>query len=82
MTLTLYRCPNTNDWLCPCGNAARALTKHGMEAEQVHVARKREERPEIEALSGQQRVPLLVLDDGEAICDSRRIAEHLAWLNR
>jgi glutathione S-transferase len=32
----------------------------------------------LEALSGQDRVPLLVLD-GEAICDSRRIVEHLEY---
>jgi glutathione S-transferase len=30
----------------------------------------------VEALSGQRHVPLLVID-GEAICDSRRIVEHL-----
>jgi glutathione S-transferase len=32
----------------------------------------------VEALSGQRRVPLLVWD-GEIICDSRRIVEHLEW---
>lgn len=79
MTVTLYRCPNPTDYLCPCGAAARALAKHEVEVEEVRVERKRAERPEIEALSGQQRVPLVVFEDGEAICDSRRIAEHLRW---
>jgi glutathione S-transferase len=32
----------------------------------------------VEALSGQRRVPLLVID-GEVICDSRRIVEHLRF---
>ena len=31
-----------------------------------------------QALSGQRPVPLLVID-GEAICDSKRIVEHLRW---
>ena len=33
---------------------------------------------EVRALSGQDRVPLAVVA-GEAICDSRRIVEHLRW---
>jgi glutathione S-transferase len=44
----------------------------------VVVGRRRSERPEVEALSGQTRVPLLIID-GEVICDSRRIREHLAF---
>jgi glutathione S-transferase len=32
----------------------------------------------VEALSGQKRVPLLVID-GETICDSHRILEHLEY---
>jgi glutathione S-transferase len=31
----------------------------------------------VEQLTGQRRVPVLVLDDGVAICDSHRIVEHL-----
>ena len=33
---------------------------------------------EIEKLSGQRHVPLLVIEK-EAICDSLRIIEHLEW---
>ena len=33
----------------------------------------------MEALSGQRHVPLLVID-GEAICDSKRIVEHLDYM--
>jgi glutathione S-transferase len=75
---TLYRCPTPTDWLCPCGRVARELRRHGVRHEEVRVSYRRRDRDEVEALSGQDRVPLLVLD-GEAICDSRRIVEHLEW---
>ncbi len=73
---TLYRCSTPTNWLCPCGKVARALTREGIPHEQVVVPQRRSRRPEVEALSGQLRVPLLVIN-GEVICDSRRILEHL-----
>ncbi|HLY36300.1 MAG TPA: glutathione S-transferase N-terminal domain-containing protein [Candidatus Limnocylindria bacterium] len=73
---TLYRCSTPTDWLCPCGKVARALRRDGIEFKEVVVPQRRSRRPEVEALSGQRRVPLLVID-GEVICDSRRIVEHL-----
>ena len=73
---TLYRCNTPTDRLCPCGKVARALRRDGIPFEAVVVPQRRSRRPEVEALSGQRRVPLLVLD-GEAICDSRRIMEYL-----
>jgi glutathione S-transferase len=75
---TLYRCNTPTDWLCPCGRVARALRRDGIAVESVVVGQRRSRRPEVEALSGQPRVPLLVLD-GEVICDSKRILEHLAY---
>ncbi len=75
---TLYRCPTPTDWLCPCGRVARALRRDGIEHEQVEVTYRRGPRDEVKALSGQDRVPLLILD-GEVICDSKRIIEHLAY---
>ena len=75
---TLYRCPTPTDWLCPCGTVARALRREGIAHETEVVGRRRSERPEVEALSGQTRVPLLIID-AEVICDSRRIREHLAF---
>jgi glutaredoxin len=75
---TLYRCRTPTNWLCPCGRVARELRKHGVEAEEVRVARRKAEREEVQALSGQRHVPVAVLG-GEAICDSRRIVEHLRW---
>jgi glutathione S-transferase len=75
---TLYRCSTPTNWLCPCGKVARALKREGMSAEVVVVPQRRSRRPEVEALTGQRRVPVLVID-GEAICDSRRIVEHLEF---
>ena len=73
---TLYRCSTPTNWLCPCGRVARALAREAIAFEEVVVPQRRSRRPEVEALTGQQRVPVLVID-GEAICDSRRIVEQL-----
>lgn len=73
---TLYRCSTPTDWLCPCGKVARALARDGISFQEVIVPQRRSRRPEVEALTGQRRVPVLVID-GEPICDSRRIIEHL-----
>ena len=75
---TLYRCNTPTDWLCPCGRVARALRHDRIAFEAVVVGQRRARRDEVQALSGQRRVPVLVLD-GEVICDSRRILEHLEY---
>ena len=79
MTVRLHRCRTPTNWLCPCGRVARELRGHGVEYETVRVPFRKADRPEVAALSGQRHVPVLVLD-GEAICDSKRIVEHLRWL--
>jgi len=75
---TLYRCPTPTDWLCPCGRVARELRRRQVSFDEVRVPWRRGARAETEALTGQRFVPVLVLE-GEAICDSRRIVEHLRW---
>jgi glutathione S-transferase len=75
----LYRCTTPTNHLCVCGKVARALRAEGINVEEERVPLRRSKRPEVEALTGQQRVPVLILD-GEAICDSRRILEHLEYL--
>jgi glutathione S-transferase len=75
---TLYRCTTPTNWLCPCGKVARALKREGVAFTEVVVPQRRSRRPEVEALTDQRRVPVLVID-GDAICDSRRIVEHLEW---
>ncbi len=75
---TLYRCRTPTNWLCPCGRVARELRRTGEEVEEVRVPWRRRDRSEVAALTGQRVVPVAVID-GEAICDSRRIVEHLEW---
>jgi glutathione S-transferase len=77
----LYRCNTPTDWLCPCGRVARALNRAGIAFDEVTVPQRRSRRPEVEALTGQRRVPVLIIE-GEAICDSRRIVEHLQHRGR
>ena len=72
---TLYRCTTPTDWLCPCGRVARALRREGVAVDTVRVPQRRSQRPEVEALSGQRRVPLLVID-GDVIFDASWIR---AW---
>jgi len=72
---TLYRCRTPTDWLCPCGKAARALRRHHVDHDQVRVPLRGRDRAEIAELTGQRRVPVLVIG-GEAIFDSKRIVEH------
>jgi glutathione S-transferase len=68
----------------PCGKAAKALDDAGHDYESREVRggtlklwtlRSRAiDRAEVERLSGQQAVPILVLDDGEVIAGSGTIA--------
>jgi glutathione S-transferase len=77
---TLHRCRTPTNWLCPCGRVARELRRKGLEFEEVRVPFKRALRDDVRDLTGQTTVPVLVLGD-EAICDSRRIVEHLDHLH-
>ena len=76
----LHRCRTPTNWLCPCGRVARELARRGIEVEEHRVPWRRADRAEVEELTGQTVVPVLVIG-GEAICDSRRIVEHLRWLS-
>lgn len=77
MPVTLYRCTTPTNYLCPCGRVARKLDELGVDYETKRVALGRRRRPEIEELTGQSRVPVLV-DGDEVIHDSKRIVEHLS----
>jgi glutathione S-transferase len=64
--------------LCPCGAVERRLRKLGLEHEIERLPYNRRRRPEIEELTGQRRVPVLV-DGDEVIHDSKRILQYLDW---
>ena len=76
--IVLYRCQTPTNLLCPCGAAARRLRKLGLEHRTERVPYRRSSRPEIEELTRQRRVPVLV-DGDEVVHDSRRILEYLEW---
>ena len=76
--IVLYRCPTRTDVLCPCGAVARRLSALGIEHRTERVPYRRARRPEIEELTRQTRVPVLV-DGDEVIHDSRRILQYLDW---
>lgn len=77
-TVVLYRCPTPTNVLCPCGAVARRLRRLGVEYRTERVPYNRRKRPEIEELTGQRRVPVLV-DGDEVVSDSKRIIEYLEW---
>ena len=76
--IVLYRCPTRTNVLCPCGAVARRLGKLELEYRTERVPYRRASRPEIEELTRQRRVPVLV-DGGEVIHDSKRIIQYLDW---
>jgi glutathione S-transferase len=72
----LYRCRTPTNWLCACGKVARKLNAAGIDYDQVRVASRKSQRPEIEDLTKQRWVPVLVHGE-EVIHDSKRICEYL-----
>jgi glutathione S-transferase len=76
--IVLYRCPTPTNVLCPCGGVARRLESLGLEYRTERVPYRRAGRAEIDELTGQRRVPVLV-DGDEVIHDSKRITEFLDW---
>ncbi len=74
----LYRCHTPTNVLCPCGAVARRLRKLDLEHDTERVPYRRSARPEIEELTRQRRVPVLV-DGDEVIYDSKRIVQYLDW---
>jgi len=77
--VVLHRCRTPTNRLCACGKVARELARRGIDADERRVPWRRGQRDEVEALTGQAVVPVLEIG-GEAICDSRRILEHLRWI--
>jgi glutathione S-transferase len=76
--VVLYRCQTPTNVLCPCGTVERRLRKLGIDHRTERVPQRRAKRAEIEELTGQRRVPVLV-DGDEVVHDSRRIVQYLEW---
>jgi glutathione S-transferase len=83
--LTLYVCHIDDGGPPPhaCKRAQRALLEHGHEFEKVIFAKgipfglfTTGRRPELKAMSGQEKLPVLKLSDGTVISGS---AEIIAW---
>jgi glutathione S-transferase len=74
----LYRCKTPTDRLCPCGKCARRLRAAGVEFDEVRVSVLKRDRDEVEELTGQRWVPVLV-DGDEIVHESHRITEYLEW---
>ena len=74
----LFRCPTPTNFLCPCGAVERKLRQLDVEHRTERVPYRRSAREEIEELTNQARVPVLV-DGEEVIHDSRRIRQYLEW---
>ena len=75
----LYRCKTPTNHLCACGKVARRLRGAGIDFEEIRVPVRRRDRVEVEDLTGQTWVPVLVIGD-EVIHESHRICEHVDWL--
>ena len=76
--VVLYRCQTPTNVLCPCGTVERKLRRLGIDHRTERVPQRRTKRPEIEELTGQRRVPVLVYGD-EVVHDSKRIVQYLEW---
>jgi len=76
--VVLYRCRTPTNLLCPCGSVERRLRKLAIEHRTERVPQARSKRLEIEELTGQRRVPVLV-DGDEVVHDSKRIVQYLEW---
>ncbi len=76
----LYRRPTPTNALCACGKVARRLRRAGIDFEEIRVPVRRRDRDEVEELTGQTWVPVLLIGD-EIIHESHRICEHVDWLS-
>ena len=74
----LYRCKTPTDRLCACGKVARRLRRAGIDYEEVRVPVLKRDRDEVDELTGQRWVPVLV-DGDEVVHESHRITEYLEW---
>jgi glutathione S-transferase len=73
---TLYRCRAPTDLVCRCGKVARRLRALDIEYDEVRVPFLKRDRPEVQRLTAQRWVPVLVHGE-EVVHDSHRILGYL-----
>lgn len=79
MATTLYRCKTPTNYFCPCGRVARRLRYAEIDHDEVRVRVLKRDRPEVQELTGQRWVPVLV-HGNEVIHDSKRIIQYVEAL--
>jgi glutathione S-transferase len=76
MAMKFHRCSNM--WVKlgghPCWRAQKALDAAGVEYELVLHSGLRFRRPEVEAMTGQRKVPFIEFEDGTILQESSEIA--------
>ena len=70
--------PDADEPALPVRRGRAEARKLGVEHRTERVPQRRSRRPEIEELTGQRRVPVLV-DGNEVVHDSKRIVQYLEW---
>ncbi|MEJ7750968.1 MAG: glutathione S-transferase N-terminal domain-containing protein [Thermoleophilaceae bacterium] len=75
----LYRCKAPTDLVCRCGKVARRLRAMDIDYAEVRVPFLKRDRPDVDELTGQRWVPVLV-DGEQVVADSHRILEYLDHL--
>lgn len=76
--VVFYRCPTPTNFLCPCGAVERRLRKLDIHHRIERVPYGKSKRPEIEELTKQRRVPVLIYGE-EIVTDSKRILQYLEY---
>lgn len=77
----LYRCKAPTNRVCRCGVVARRLKQAGISYSEVRVPFLKRQRPEVEELTGQQWVPVLINGE-DVVHESHRILEYIEYLDR
>ena len=78
---TLYRCKAPTNLACSCGKVARRLDSAGIDFNEVRVPFRKRDRVEIDELTGQRWLPVLVHGE-EVVHDSHRILEYVDYVEQ
>lgn len=74
---TIYTCPVPSTWCPVCGKVVKAARDLGVDFQRKTAWFPRSRRTEVIRLSGQNRVPIIVEDDGFVMHESAEIVKYL-----